>query len=231
MYPEPTRRARLIRAGCIGYVEGWNLQRRLAAEVCAGADEALLLCSHPPTITLGRRATESQLRWSREKLEALGVRVVETDRGGGATLHSPGQLVGYPILRLGRSPDLHRLLRGMEATLIRTLRSVGIPGERRCGFTGVWVGTQKIASIGMRFEKGVTLHGFALNVSNDIGLFDSIVPCGLTDVRMTSVRRLCARAPDLGTLELGVAEALALEFGLGFEEQILALPAEAYGLQ
>jgi len=214
--PEP-RPARLLRPGLVDYVQAWELQRCLAEEVRAGAPEALVLCTHPPTVTLGRRATADQLKVPRAELEARGVRVVETDRGGGATVHNPGQLVGYPILRLGASPDLHRLLRSLEAALIRALQDLGVGASRREGLTGVWVGEEKIASIGMRFQGGVTLHGFALNVDNDLDLFDAVVPCGLAGVRLTSVARIVGIPMAMTRVEESVARALAQEFALEFD--------------
>jgi lipoate-protein ligase B len=211
------RPARLLRPGLVDYMQAWEMQRRLAAEVRAGGPEALVLCSHPPTATLGRRATADQLRVPRAALEARGVRVVETDRGGGATVHGPGQLVGYPILRLGASPDLHRLLRSLEAALIRALRDLSVEASRREGLTGVWVGEEKIVSIGMRFQGGVTLHGFALNVHNDLDLFDAVVPCGLAGVRLTSVARIVEGPPEMARVEESVTRALAQEFALEFD--------------
>ena len=208
--PRPLRTARLQRAGLIDYVEAWGLQRRLAEEVRAGGPEALVLCSHPPTVTLGRRFTPDQLLVPRATLEAAGVRVVETDRGGGATVHNPGQLVGYPILRLGPAPDLHALLRGVERVLVSALREVGIDAAARDGLTGVWVGDEKIASIGMRFERGVTLHGFALNVDNDLALFDSVVACGLPDIRLTSVQRAQSAQPANQQARVQVGESVDL---------------------
>jgi lipoate-protein ligase B len=214
------RTARLVRAGLIDYREAWTLQRRLAEEVRAGEPEALVLCSHPPTVTLGRRATPDQLLAPRAALEAAGVRVLETDRGGGATVHNPGQLVGYPILRLGPAPDLHALLRGVERALVQALRDAGIEAAAREGLTGVWVGDAKIASIGMRFERGVTLHGFALNVDNDLTLFDAVVACGLPGVRATSVAREAAGRQSEADRHLisAIVSGLEREFLLSFYE-------------
>lgn len=213
----PPRPARLVRAGLIPYREGWALQRRLVGEVCAGGPEALVLCQHPPTVTLGRRATPEQVRVPRAALEAQGVEVIETDRGGGATVHNPGQLVGYPILRLRMSPDLHGLLRGVEEALIRALRALRVEAVRRAGLTGVWVGEEKLASIGMRFERGVTLHGFALNVENDLSLFERIVPCGLEGVRVTSLALLGVPEPARRRTESEVSRAFADTFSLHYQ--------------
>lgn len=220
------RPARLLRAGLVDYLQAWALQRRLAEEVREGAPEALVLCSHPPTVTLGRTATPAQLVAPRAALEAAGVAVVETDRGGGATIHNPGQLVGYPILRLGPAPDLHRLLRDLEQALVRALGVVGVTARARPGLTGVWAGEAKIASIGLRFERGVTLHGFALNVENDLDLFESVVPCGLEGVRVTSAAlQAGARAP-LARVEAAVVRAMEERFRLCFQE-VGAEPAPA----
>jgi lipoate-protein ligase B len=231
MSPDASRHARLLCLGCVDYLEAWDLQRRLAAEVRSGGSEALILCSHPAVITLGRRAGDEQLRVDRGRLETSGVRVVDTDRGGGATAHHPGQLIGYPILRLGLHPDLHRLLRSVETMIIEALRSVGVEAGHRRGLTGVWVGEEKIASIGMRFQGGVTLHGFALNVRGELDLFDAIVPCGLAGVRMTSLERQGVGRLERWRLENAVADAAAREFGLLFEPVERSLPARAHGLQ
>ncbi len=228
----PARPARLLRAGLIGYVEAWELQRRLAEEVRQGAREILVLCSHPPTISLGRRATPAQLLRPRLELEAAGVRVVETDRGGGATAHNPGQIVGYPIFRLGPDPNLHGLLRGLERALVRALGSLGVVAGTRPGLTGVWVGEEKIASIGLRFARGVTMHGFALNAANDLSLFEAIVACGIEGVRVTSIAR---QRPVSASVEEAIVRAFEREFRLCFEEVTAAPPgalrAAGYALQ
>lgn len=229
-HPAP-RPARLLVLGCVDYHDAWELQRRLVAEVQSGQSEALILCSHPPVVTLGRRAGEEQLRVNRTRLRSSGIQVVDTDRGGGATVHHPGQLIGYPILKLGPRPDLHELLRGLERAIIKALEVVGAGARCRSGFTGVWIGEEKVASIGLRFQGGVTLHGFALNVRGGLELFDSIVPCGLADVRMTSLEHQGIDLHDDRLLEQALADALAGELGLRFEVVERSLPVRAYGLQ
>lgn len=174
------------------YADVLELQRELCRERVAGrlTEDVLLLVEHEPVITLGRGTRNSSLPIPRSTLEARGLEVFEIERGGDVTLHAPGQLVGYPILDLGGwRHDLHWYLRQVEGVLIRALETLGISAERNRGKTGVWTSGRKIASIGIHVKQWVTLHGFALNVSTDLSLFDLIVPCGLAGVTMTSVDR------------------------------------------
>jgi lipoate-protein ligase B len=185
--------------GRVGYGEALILQRDLAERRITNAidRDLLLLVEHPPVITLGRGFHEENLTTSRDDLTLQGVEVHEAERGGDVTFHGPGQLVGYTIFDLQEhKPDLHLFLRQIESTLIRALETFGLPGSRKDGLTGVWVENRKIASIGIHVKRWVTWHGFALNVSTDLSYFDLIVPCGINDVTMTSVRReLGERAP------------------------------------
>lgn len=184
------------------YVDSLELQRRLVAERSAGrAPDTLLVLEHPPTITLGVRANPAHILVPAEELARRGVAVVQSDRGGDATYHAPGQIVGYPILKLSQhGGDLGRYVRGIEETIIRTLAAYGVAGERVGGLTGVWVdgGRAKICAIGVRLSAaGVTSHGFALNVRPDLAGFAQIVPCGISDRGVTSLARLLgAAAPD-----------------------------------
>jgi lipoyl(octanoyl) transferase len=154
---------------------------------------------HPPVVTLGRKSQNGGDNAATAAfLRARGVELFEVERGGDATFHGPGQLVGYPIMNLeGHRKDLHWYLRSLEETLIRALQWWGIPSERREGFTGVWTSGRKIASIGVHARGWVTWHGFALNITTDLAYFDLIVPCGIQGVVMTSVaRELGDRAPS-----------------------------------
>ncbi len=174
------------------YREVLELMRALCrARVAGSADgDVLLLVEHDPVVTLGRGTRTTSLPFPVEALEARGLPVVEVERGGDVTLHAPGQLVGYPILDLtGWRRDLHWYLRQIEEVLMRALGQIGIPAERNPGKTGVWAGHRKIASIGIHVKQWVTMHGFALNVTTDLSLFDWIVPCGIPEVAMTSVAR------------------------------------------
>lgn len=176
----------VVRAGRVPYAAALAWQRQLAAERIAGRrpHDVLLLLEHPPVITLGRTSHAEHV------LRAEGIDVVEVERGGDVTYHGPGQLVGYPIINLQNlRPDLHWYLRALEEALILALRDLEIAGERRSGYTGVWTGGRKIASIGVHVKQWVTWHGFALNVSTDLHAFARIVPCGIPQVEMTSVQR------------------------------------------
>jgi lipoate-protein ligase B len=191
----------------VPYQRAWAYQNQLAEQVAAGrGSDILLLLEHPHTYTLGRRAHEKNLLWDQGTLAKQGIEVHEVDRGGDITYHGPGQIVGYPILRLApigwqadRLPqaDYVGYIRKLEAVLIRALHKFRIMGMRVEGKTGVWVSPspggvpQKIASIGVKVDsKGVSRHGFALNVNPDMMFWEGIVPCGLTDVTMTSMTRV-----------------------------------------
>jgi lipoyl(octanoyl) transferase len=174
------------------YGEVLELQRRLCRERIAGtrARDLLLLVEHEPVVTLGRGTRASSLPIPPALLAARGFAVAEVERGGDVTLHAPGQLVGYPIFDLaGHRPDLHWYLRQLEEALILGLAGFGLIAGRRTGLTGVWIDDRKIASIGIHVKQWVTFHGFALNVTTALSLFDVIVPCGIAGVEMTSIAR------------------------------------------
>ena len=204
-------RLQLLDVGLLEYRAAWALQQRLVDERVADArPDTLLLCEHPHVFTLGRRAG------ARTNLIAPGeVPVVEVERGGDVTYHGPGQLVGYPIFKLGpEEQDLHRFLRGLEEALIRALaRSVGLAAERRAGATGVWAAGKKVVSLGVAVRSWVTFHGFALNVSTDLAYFARVAPCGLRPEVMSSLERLLARKVSFAEVTPAVAEALAEVFG------------------
>jgi lipoate-protein ligase B len=172
------------------YGEALAIQRELRRRRIAGelTEDVLLLVEHPPVVTLGRGTRPSSLPLAPEVLQRRGIDVFEVERGGDVTLHALGQLVGYPILDLrGHREDLHWYLRSLEDVLIQTLAGFRIEADRNPGRTGVWTAGRKIASIGIHVKQWVTLHGFALNVTSDLDLFDLIVPCGIPQVVMTSV--------------------------------------------
>lgn len=164
--------------------------------------DILILLEHPPVITLGRRSRGENLLLPADECARRGIEIAEAGRGGDVTYHGPGQLVGYPIVDLnplGR--DLHAYLRGLEEVLIDALASFGVAGERMEGKTGVWVGGEKIASIGVGVRRWIAWHGFALNVAADTSGFSVIVPCGLHGVSMTSLERLLGRPVPMGEVE------------------------------
>lgn len=205
-----------------GYAPVLELQRELCRRRVAGElmEDLLLLVEHDPVITLGRGTRESSLPLSRASLQTRGLEVFEVERGGDVTLHAPGQLVGYPILDLsGFRQDLHWYLRQLEETLIRGLSQIGIGAERNPGRTGVWSSGRKIASIGIHVKQWVTLHGFALNVTTDLSLFDLIVPCGIHGVTMTSVARELALPPD--QLWSSTRTAVVRQFGEVFGREMV----------
>jgi len=187
----------VVRWGLVPYGEAWARQRALFEARLAGAiGDTLVLVEHPPTVTVGRSGHDGHVLLGEDALHARGASLLHVDRGGDVTVHVPGQLVGYPILDLApRGNDLHRYLRDLEEVLIRALADPGIEAGRRAGRIGVWVGEAKIAAIGVKARRGVTMHGFALNVDNDLEPFRWIVPCGLSGAAVTSVARLLGPGP------------------------------------
>lgn len=180
-------------------------------------DEQLLLLEHPHVFTLGRGADSANILARADQLESLSIEVHETGRGGDVTYHGPGQLVGYPIINLKPDRcDVHRYVRDIEEMLIRSIAELGIKGERIAGLTGVWVGNEKIAAIGVRIARWITSHGFALNVNTDLDYFQMIVPCGITDKGVTSVSRLLVQPLDMND----VARIVARHFAEVFERDI-----------
>jgi lipoate-protein ligase B len=173
------------RAGGVPYIEAVELQTRLRERRQAGEiPDALLLLEHPPVYTKGRRTERADLSMGDDWYMSQGIEVHETSRGGRVTYHGPGQIVGYPIMAIG---DVGAYLRTMESAIIAALADEGVEAEVRDGLTGVWVGERKIGSIGLHVSKGITMHGFAVNVDNDLQPFEWIVPCGIDGVRMTSL--------------------------------------------
>jgi lipoyl(octanoyl) transferase len=190
--------------GRISYAEALALQDQTVAAIHAGESQpTLLLLEHEPVFTIGRTRDRSSLR----TIEALPYPVHETNRGGQATYHGPGQLVGYPILDLhpyGR--DLHRYLRFLEGVLIDVLATYEVAATRSEGLTGVWVGDRKIASIGVGVRHWITMHGFALNVSGDLDGFTNITPCGIANVQITSIEREKTTSPPVEEVAHRIAE-------------------------
>ncbi|HEV7885334.1 MAG TPA: lipoyl(octanoyl) transferase LipB [Solirubrobacteraceae bacterium] len=207
-----TRELWIIRLGTIAYRDALTLQERLRdARQEARIPDTLLLLEHPPVYTRGRRSLPGELPMSEEWYRAQGIEVVDTNRGGRVTYHGPGQLVGYPIMAIG---DVIAYLRTMERAIVAALADAGVSARARPDdgpdFTGVWTGDRKIASIGVHVSRGVTTHGFAINVDNDLQPFEWVVPCGLDGVRMTSV---AAEAGDADTLVTSIARRFAEAFG------------------
>ena len=202
---------RVVDLGTRAFAEVWQLQlETVAARQDDRVPDTLLLVEHPHVITLGRAARRENL------LRPEGTPVFAIERGGDVTYHGPGQLVGYPILRLdGPERDLHLYLRRLEEMLIRTVGELGVPAERRVGATGVWTGggqPRKLASIGIAIKRWVTLHGFALNVSTDLARFSAINPCGFEASVMTSLSAALGEPVDVGAVKPLVARHAAAVF-------------------
>ena len=184
--------------GLVPYAEAWEMQKELVRLRKKDlAPDTFLMLEHPPVFTVGRAAKDAaNLGAGEQYLRSLGAEVFWSDRGGDATFHGPGQIVGYPILRL-RVLDTHGYLRDLEEVLIRVLGDYGVEAGRHPDYTGVWVGGSKIAAIGVKFSSGrITSHGFALNVTTDLSWFDRITPCGIEEFGVTSLaRELGAEVP------------------------------------
>ncbi len=201
---DATKEFLVLDLGLRSYAEALAFQRRVAMARIAKRvpHDVLILVEHPPVITLGRSTKAGNLLATSEALAVRGVELFEVERGGDVTFHGPGQLVGYPIVDLtGHRQDLHWYLRQVEEVIIRAVAPFGVLAELNPGKTGVWTRGRKLASIGVHARQWVTWHGFALNVSTDLSYFDLMVPCGISDVVMTSVERemLEAVAPDSST--------------------------------
>jgi lipoyl(octanoyl) transferase len=211
----------LLEPGRLPYLEAWQLQRDLVARRRDGAiPDALILLEHPPTYTIGRSGSAASVILDRAAREAAGIELVESDRGGDATYHGPGQVVGYPIVDLRpRGGDVHRYLRELEEVLLRTLGDFGLVGQRDGRYTGVWVGRAKVAAIGVKVSAGVTSHGFALNVDPDFGHWAGIVPCGIRDREVTSLARLLGRPPSAARVRRALARHAGDVFGLAWRRE------------
>jgi len=205
-----TRGLDVRRLGTVPYADALALQRSLVEDRRAGrVGDTLLLLQHPPVLTLGVRGDggRGHILATQEALASRGIEVHEAGRGGDVTYHGPGQIVGYPIIDL--SPDrrdVHKYVRDLEAVLIRTAADFNIEAERVPGLTGVWVGNEKLAAIGVRIARWVTSHGFALNVSTKLDHFDLIVPCGISDRGVTSLSSLLGYAVDTTAVENRIIE-------------------------
>jgi lipoyl(octanoyl) transferase len=208
------RTLKVLRLGRVEYEDGLVLQAQLARARKAGTTgDVLLLLEHPPTVTLGRGAKAHNVLATAERLQARGVGVHETDRGGDVTYHGPGQLVGYPILDLsGARADVRAYVRSVEEGLIRALSSFGIQAGRLPRWPGVWLGEEgrdarKIAALGVHIARWVTTHGFALNVEASLEDFELIIPCGIAEAKVTSMALELKEAPAWEAVQSAVARA------------------------
>jgi lipoyl(octanoyl) transferase len=231
----------LLDCGTVPYREAWDLQLRLAERRGAGEiPDALMLLEHPPVYSRGRRTKPEELPMGAAWYEAQGIEVLDTDRGGLVTYHGPGQLVAYPIVDLAPlGDDVHEYVRGLERVMIGSLAEHGVGAQTIKGLTGVWTdgpppppapgltgAARKIGSIGVHVSRGITTHGLAVNVDNDLQPFEWVVPCGIEGVAMTSIRREGGREPSVAAYGATVAR----HFGEVFEREPRAAElAEALG--
>ena len=177
--------------GFIDYKESWDLQNNIHENRVKGnVNDYLLLLEHPNTYTLGKTADKSHLVGSEDYLKEKNISIYDIDRGGDITYHGPGQVVGYPIINLNDwNQDTHKYLRALEEVIIRVCFEFGLIGRREPKYTGVWIDDRKIAAIGIKVSRWVTMHGFAFNVNTDLSLFSGIIPCGISDKSVTSLSK------------------------------------------
>ncbi len=217
----PLRPCRVLHLGVEPYQTAWELQRSLVAERKVNPnspdlDDVLILLEHPPVYTLGQGSTPNFLKFDPAQAEHDLVRI---ERGGEVTYHCPGQLVGYPILNLTYyQKDLHWYLRQLEEVLIQVLAVYGLEGKRIAGMTGVWLNDRKVAAIGIKVSRWITMHGFALNVCPDLSGFEQIVPCGIADKAVGSLEQFI---PGLQVAE--VKEQVAIAFANVFQVQFTTI--------
>jgi lipoyl(octanoyl) transferase len=213
---DSVRTIEVRRLGLIPYAEALELQKTLVEQRKAGAiPDQLLLLEHPSVITLGVKARNdrSHIVATTDLLDAEGVEIFETGRGGDVTYHGPGQLVGYPIIDLKPDRcDVHRYVRDLEEVMIRMAAAFGVRAGRVKGLTGVWVGDEKLAAIGVRIARWVTSHGFAFNVTTTLSHFDLIVPCGISGKGVTSLQKLVGRPVPMREVEDAAAESFRQVF-------------------
>lgn len=209
--------------GRIAYADALALQQSLHdARKRNEAPDTLLLLEHPHVITLGRGANRANILADEQTRAEKQVELFETGRGGDVTYHGPGQLVGYPLISLAPDrQDVRRYVRDIQEVLVRTAGDFGVAAEPRGGeFVGVWVGEEKLAAIGIRISRWVTMHGFAFNVSTDLDFFNLIVPCGIADQGVTSLEKILGEKIALEA----VAESVTKHFGDVFQREIVRCP-------
>lgn len=201
--------------GLTGYAEATDRQRALlGSRVQGDCADTLVFTEHKPVFTIGARTgAANHLLWDEATLNEMGVEVYKTSRGGDITCHCPGQLVGYPIISLQQTRDLHRYLRDLEQVLINAVGCIGLAASRRPGKTGIWLGTRKIAAIGVAVKSWVTWHGFALNVDPDLRYFNGIVPCGIVDGTVTSMKEELGFTPEMDEVKRLISAQFAEVFG------------------
>ena len=207
--------------GLIDYQEAWDLQKevfdlRYKNEI----SDILFLLEHPHTYTLGKVADKNHLISTSQYLEENKISVYGIDRGGDITYHGPGQIVGYPIISLIEwERDTHKYLRALEEVLIKVCSKFGLAATRNSNYTGVWIENKKIAAIGIKVSRWITMHGFAFNVNTDLSLFQGIVPCGITDKEVTSLQKELGKELELNQIKEMIVKYFIEVFGYGSSEK------------
>ena len=196
--------------GLVSYQEAWDRQLQVHQSVLDGGPNVLILVEHPPVLTLGANFHESNLLLPVEQYSQHGIEVIRTDRGGDVTYHGPGQQVIYPIFNIGR--DVHKWMRDLESTMLEVLASYGLSGRRFPPHTGAWVGDMKVAAIGVKVRRWVSLHGIAINCANDLGAFGLVVPCGIQGYGVTSLSALLGREVTPEEVKPRIIEAFGTVF-------------------
>ena len=192
--------------GIIDYKEAWDLQKNIFdLRYHNRIDDTLMLLEHPHTYTLGKTADKKNLVGNQEYLNKNKISVYDIDRGGDITYHGPGQIVGYPIIDLNNwKKDSHKYLRALEQVMINTFTDFGLEASRKDKFTVVWIGERKIAAIGVKISRWITMHGFAFNVNTDLSLFNGIIPCGINDKEVTSLEKELDKNLNINEVKLKV---------------------------
>jgi len=208
--------------GVMDYKEAWDLQKILFEKRYRDEiSDILLLLEHPHTYTLGKVADKKNLVGSEEYLKNNNISVYEIDRGGDITYHGPGQIVGYPIINLENwRKDTHKYLRALEEVLMMTCRDYGLNPYRNPKYTGVWTDEKKIAAIGIKISRWITMHGFAFNVNTDLGLFKGIIPCGIADKDVTSLKTELGKDISLETVKLSLLKNFKEVFDYNYSEEV-----------
>ncbi len=204
--------------GRVEYRQAWDYQAALAQAVADGTrPNALLFLEHPHVYTCGRLSQDGHVKLTPEELRQQGIALVETDRGGQVTYHGPGQLVAYPVVNLKGWGGPLQYVRTLEQVIVKTLADFGISARLNPGLTGVWVDDAKIAAIGVKISRGVAYHGFAVNVNADLSYFANIVPCGISNLEVTSIQQLLGRQVALEEVAERAAHHFGEEMGLEME--------------
>lgn len=219
------RVCRVLDLGVVDYQKGYELQKQLVSRRIGGGPDFLVLATHPPVFTIGRTGSRQEIKAAPGLLEEVGIKVAETDRGGAVTYHGPGQLIAYPVLHLDQhGRNLHKLLHNYEEVVLGVLSRYNITGRRIKEYPGVWIDDKKICALGIRVNRRVTYHGFALNVNTNLDHYSYIIPCGITHLGVTSMGQVLGYP----VAENGVRRAVVEEMGRVFNLDMIWADRQEY---